>query len=91
MQIIPKDVVEGILKIIKDEGGQIALSYALQVACQQSEKVKEFLKNEKLTQRGSRKVKKIFVTIIRDSNIQIKKRKPQLVVKWVEKEEMTQN
>jgi hypothetical protein len=85
-QNIPKEVVEAILKIIRDEHGQIALNYALQLACQKSSKVKAFLKDEKLTARDSRKVRNIFVEINRHPNIKVVKKKPQLVVKWIEQE-----
>ena len=55
---VPEDVVEDILKIIRDEKGIISLGYALQLACQRSEIVKEYFKDEKkLTQRDSRTVK----------------------------------
>ena len=85
-QNIPKGVVEDILKIIINEHGQIALNYVLQSACQKSSIVKEFLKNEKLTARDSRKVRNIFVEINRHPNIKVVKKKPQLVVKWIEQE-----
>ena len=85
-QDILKEVIEDILKIIIEEHGQIALNYVLQLACQKSNTVKEFLKNEKLTARDSRKVRNIFVEIIRHPNIKVVKKKPQLVVKWIEQE-----
>ena len=83
---ILKEVVEDILKIIMDENGQIALNYALQSACQKSSTVKEYLKDEKLTARDSRKVRNIFVEINRHPNIKVVKKKPQLIVKWIESE-----
>ena len=85
-QNIPKELVGDILKIIRDEHGQIALNYVLQSACEKSSIVKEFLKNEKLTARDSRKVSNIFVEINRHPNIKVVKKKPQLVVKWIEQE-----
>ena len=89
-QFVPEGAIEDILKVIKDENGQIALNYALQLSIQKSEMVKEFLQNEKLTARASRKVRNIFVEINRHRNIQVVKRKPQLVVRWVQNEEMIQ-
>ena len=85
-QNVPNEIVEDILKLIIDEHGQIALNYALQLACQKSNKVKEFLKDEKLTARESRKVRNIFVEINRHPNIKVIKRKPQFIVKWIEQE-----
>jgi len=81
---IPKNVIEGILKIIREENGTISLGYALQIACQKSEVVKDFLKDEKLSSRESRKVRNLFVEIIRHSNIKAIKNKPKLDVKWIE-------
>ena len=84
---IPKNVIEDILKVIRDECGSISLGYALQLACQRSEFVKDYLKNEKkLTQRDSRTVRDLFVEIIRHPSIEIVKKKPELVVKWMEQE-----
>ena len=84
---IPKNVIEDILKVIRDENGIISLGYALQSACQRSEVVKEYFKDEKkLTQRDSRKVQNLFVEINRHPNIKPVKRKPELVVKWIANE-----
>ena len=84
---IPENVIEDILKVIRDENGIISLGYALQSACQRSEVVKEYFKNEKkLTQRDSRKVQNLFVEINRHPNIKPLKRKPELVVKWIANE-----
>ena len=87
-QKIPKNVIEDILKVIKDENGSISLGYALQLACQRSEVVKEYFKDEKLVARDSRKVRNLFVEINRHQNIKVVKKKPELVVKWIEKEEV---
>jgi hypothetical protein len=46
-QLVPKGVIEEILKVIKNEKGIISLGYSLQLACQRSEIVKDFLKVEK--------------------------------------------
>jgi predicted methyltransferase len=73
-QNILKEVVEDILKIITEEHGQIALNSVLELACQKSNKVKEFLKDEKLTARDSRKVRNIFVEINRHPNIKVVKK-----------------
>jgi 3-methyladenine DNA glycosylase AlkD len=60
----------------------------LQLACQKSKIVKDFLREEKkLTQRDSRKVQNLFVEINRHPNIKTIKRKPELVVKWIENQE----
>ena len=90
-QKIPKNVIEGILKVIKDENGSISLTYALQLACQRREVVKEYFKDEKLVARDSRKVRNLFVEINRHQNIEVVKKKPQLVVKWIENEEVIIN
>lgn len=87
-QVVPKNVIEDVLKVIRDENGSISLGNALQLACQRSEIVKDFLRDvKKLTQRDSRKVQNLFVEINRHPNIKTVKRKPELVVKWIEKEE----
>ena len=88
-QIIPKDVIEKIIQVVKDEKGQIAANLVIELAIQASQVVKEFIKDEKLTSRESRKVRNILVEIVRHPNIEIVKRKPQLVVKWLEKERTT--
>ena len=89
---VPADVVEDILKIIRDEKGIIALGYALQLACQRSEIVKGYFKDEKkLTQRDSRTVQNLFVEINRHPNIEVVKKKPQIVVKWIEQEVLVNN
>jgi hypothetical protein len=89
---IPKNVIEHILKVIREENGTISLGYALQSACQRCELVRDFLRNEKeLTQRDSRTVQHLFVEIIRHKNIKIIKRKPELVVKWIENENENDN
>ena len=65
----------------------ISLGYALQLACQRSEIVKEYFKDEEINSRDSRKVKNLFVEINRHPNIKVVKRKPELVVKWIERKE----
>ena len=72
---VPADVVEEILKIIRDENGSISLEYALHLACQRSEIVKEYFKDEKkLASKDSKKVKNLFVKINRHPNIEIIKK-----------------
>jgi hypothetical protein len=85
-QLVPKNVIEDVLKVIRDENVSISLGYALQLACQRSEVVKEYFKGEKLTQKDSRKVKYLFLEINRHLNIKEIKRKPQVVVKWIDNE-----
>ena len=82
-QLVPKNVIEDILKEIRDENGIIALGNALQLACQKSEMVRDYLRDEKLTARDSRKVRNLFVEINRHPKIEVVKKKPQLVVKWI--------
>ena len=55
------NVVNEMLDLIKTESGSISLGHVLQLACQKSEIVKDYLKGEKLTQRDSRKVSNLFV------------------------------
>jgi hypothetical protein len=90
-QLVPEDVIEDVLKVIRDGNGSISLGFALQLACQKSEIVKEYFKDEKLTQRDSRKVKNLFVEINRHMKIKEVKRKPELVVRWIEQEEVIIN
>ena len=71
---IPADVIEDILKVIRDENGSKSLGYALHLACQRSEIVKEYFKDEKLVAKDSRKVKNLFVEINRHPNIEIIKK-----------------
>ncbi len=82
-----KDVIEDILKIIRDENGLISLGYALHLAYQRSEVVREYFKGEKLIARENRKVRNLFVEINRHLNIEVVQRKPVLVVKWIANEE----
>jgi hypothetical protein len=83
-----KNIVNEIVEIVKIENVPISLGYALQLACQRSEIVKDYLRNEKkLTQKDSKKVRNLFVEINRNTNIKTIKRKPQLVVKWTENNE----
>ena len=85
---MPQNVVKEILDIIKSENGTISLGYTLQLACQRSQIVRDYLRKEKkLTQRDSRTVQNLFVEIVRHRNIKIIKRKPELIVKWIENEE----
>ena len=78
-------VINEIYDIIKTENVPISLGYALQLACQRSEVVKDYLKYEKkLTARDSRKVRNLLVKINRLPDIHTVKRKPELVVKWIE-------
>jgi hypothetical protein len=80
---ILKNVIDDILKIIRDENRSISIGYALQLACQRSQIVRDYLRNEKkLTQRDSRKIQNLFVEINRHPNIKVEKRKPELVVRW---------
>ena len=59
-QKIPKNVIEDILKVIRDENGIISLAYALQSACQRSEVVKEYFKDERIkSQEIAEKLKSI--------------------------------
>ncbi|HSF49719.1 MAG TPA: hypothetical protein VLA74_03080, partial [Nitrososphaeraceae archaeon] len=89
---IPEDVIEDILQVIRDENGSIiSLAYALQLACQRSEVVSSYLKDEKLTSRDSRKVRNLFVEINRHPKIEVVKRKPELVVKWIKEEVIINN
>jgi hypothetical protein len=84
-----KNVVNEIVEIVKIENGPISLGYALQLACQRSEIVRDYLRNEKkLTQRDSKPVRDLFLKINRHPNIKTIKRKPELVVKWIENEEI---
>ena len=83
---IPKIVINEILDIIKNENGLISLGYTLQLACKKSQIVRDFVKDEKLTSRESRKVRNLFVEIIRHPNIKVLKNKPELVVKWIKDE-----
>ena len=88
-EMVPKNVIEDIIKVVKDEKGQTAANFVIELAIQASQVVKEFLKNENLTARESRKVRNILVEVVRHPNIEIVKRKPQLVVRWLDKEMMT--
>ena len=82
---VSENVTSEILDIIRNENGIISLGYSLQLACQKSETVRNYFKDEKLTSRESRKVRTLFVEIIRHHNIQVIERKPELVVKWIAK------
>src|SRR5215211_1869333 len=75
-------VLEKILTIIKDSNGfQIAVNSAIQSAYNRNDLVKAYL-GDKTTQRENKRVKNLCLKIIRHTNIEVVKYKPQLVVKW---------
>jgi len=73
-----------ILKVIRSkQGSGIAVNYAIEYVCNNNEAVKKYL-NGKLTSRENRDVRDLISNIVRHSNIDVIKQKPQLVVKWSE-------
>jgi hypothetical protein len=74
-----------ILQVIRSkQGACIAVNYAIEYVCNNNEAVKKYL-NGKLTSRENRDVRDLISNIVRHSNIDVIKQKPQLVVKWSEK------
>lgn len=73
-----------ILQVIRSKQGfGIAVNFAIECACANSEAVKNYL-NGKMTSRENRDVRDIVSNIVRHCNIDVIKQKPQIVVKWSE-------
>jgi len=73
-------------EIKKANGSVISVGNVLELVHKQYEFVKIYLGN-KLTQRENRKVRQLYLDIIRNNNIEVVKHKPQLLVRWNASEE----
>jgi hypothetical protein len=63
-------------------GSQIAFNTAVELAYNKSQQVRNYLKDQKLTPRDSRKVRNLSIKVIRHENITVVKHKPQLIIRW---------
>ena len=76
-------VLQEILDVIKDtNGSQAAFNTAVELAYNKSEQVRDYLKDQKLTPRDSRRVRNLSIKVIRHENITVVKHKPQLIIRW---------
>jgi hypothetical protein len=77
-----KAVLEAILDEIKSaNGSQVAVNAVISSSCSKSEEIRAYL-GDKLTSRENRKVRDLFLMIIRHPDIDVVQHKPQLVVRW---------
>ena len=76
-------VLQEILAVTKEaNGSQIAFNTAVELAYNESPQVREYLKDQKLTPRDSRRVRNLSIKVIRHENIIVVKHKPQLIIRW---------
>jgi hypothetical protein len=79
-------ILQKILLIIESaKGNQIAVSIAMTCVWNASEQIQNYL-GDKLTTRENRRIRDLYLRIIRHPNIEVIKHKPQLIVKWSDKE-----
>jgi hypothetical protein len=84
-------IFQEILTIIEEANGfQVAVNSAIQTAYNRSEQVRNYF-GDKLTQRENKRVKNLCLKVIRHSNIEVVKHRPQLVVKWSAAEQTRQD
>ena len=79
-------ILKKILLIIEStKGHQIAVSTVITCVWNTSEQIQNYL-GDKLTTRENRRIRDLFLRIIRHPNIEVVKHKPQLIVRWSDKE-----
>jgi hypothetical protein len=79
-------VLQEVLSIIESVNGlQIAVSSAVASAWNAHEQIRNYL-GDKLTTRDSRRIRDLYLKIIRHPSIEVIKHKPQLIVRWSDKE-----
>lgn len=75
-------ILQKILSIIKStRGHQIAVSTVMTCVWNSSEQIQDYL-GDKLTTRENRRIRELYLRIIRHPNIEVVKHKPQLIVRW---------
>jgi hypothetical protein len=84
--------LQEILALTKEaNGSQAAFNTLIELAYNKSQQVRDYLKDQKLTSRDSRKVRNLSIKTIRHENIIVVKHKPQLVVRWSSNDNNTSN
>jgi predicted transcriptional regulator len=79
-------VFQEVLSIIESAKGlQIAVSTAVASAWNAHEQIRNYL-GDKLTTRDNRRIRDLYLRIIRHPSIEVIKHKPQLIVRWSDKE-----
>ena len=75
-------ILQKILSIIESaKGHQIAVSTVMTYVWNASDQIQNYL-GDKLTTRENRKIKNLYLRIIRHPYIEVIKHKPQLIVRW---------
>ena len=83
---IEEIILQKILSVIESaKGHQIAVSTAVTSVWDASEQIRNYL-GDKLTTRDNRRIRDLYLKIIRHPSIEVIKHKPQLIVKWSDKE-----
>jgi hypothetical protein len=78
-------LLQEVLSFIESTKGlQIAVSTAVTSAWNRHEQIRNYL-GDKLTTRENRRVRDLYLRIIRHPNIEVVKHKPQLIVRWSDK------
>jgi hypothetical protein len=78
--------LQEVLSIIESAKGlQIAVSSAVASARNKREQIRKYL-GDKLTTRDNRRIRDLYLRIIRHPSIEVIKHKPQLIVRWSDKE-----
>ena len=75
-----------VLSIIESAtGNQIAVSTAMTSIWETYDQIRNYL-GDKLTTRENRRIRDLYLKIIRHPNIEVIKHKPQLIIRWFDKE-----
>ncbi len=83
--VIEDIILQKILSTIESaKGHRIAVSTVVTCVWNASEQIQNYL-GDKLTTRENRRIKDLYLRIIRHPNIEVVKHKPQLIVRWSEK------
>jgi hypothetical protein len=83
---IEDTILQKILSNIKSaKGHPIVVSTVVTCVWNSSEQIQKYL-GDKLTTRENRRIRDLYLRIIRHPNIEVVKHKPQLIVKWSDKE-----
>lgn len=79
-------LLQEVLSFIESTKGlQIAVSTAVTSVWNRHEQIRNYL-GDKLTTRENRRIRDLYLQIIRHPNIEVVKHKPQLIVRWSDKE-----
>jgi hypothetical protein len=84
---IPLQEVLSVIESAKSH--DIAVSTAVASTCNAHNQIRNYL-GDKLTTRENRRIRDLYLRIIRHPNIEVIKYKPQLIVKWLDKEQSSE-